>query len=126
MSPILGLGIDIVEIDRIRKGIEEHGFRFTERLFTEEERAYCDAHVDPSPHYAGRFAAKEAIVKALGVGFGKEVSWQDIKILNDEKGKPHVYFSPAFLARLAAPSFLISISHEKNYVVATALWIYTS
>lgn len=123
MTDILGLGTDILEIDRIRTSIEEHGEKFLNRLFTEEERRYCDRHQDPIPHYAARFSAKEAIVKALGTGFGKEISWQDIEIVKDPKGKPCVHFSPKLQLHLSSPAVLISISHEKHYVTATALWL---
>ncbi len=123
MSEVIGLGTDILEIERIRKSIEEHGERFLKRLFTEQEINYCKKHQDPIPHYAGRFAGTEAVVKALGTGFGKEVSCQDIEILNDQKGKPVVYFSPKTQLELNCPTLLISISHEKHYVTATALWM---
>jgi holo-[acyl-carrier protein] synthase len=118
---ILGIGNDIVEIHRIHESIAQYGERFLERLFTAEERAYCSKHQDPVPHFAGRFSAKEAIVKALGVGFGKEVGWHDIEILNDAHGKPVVTFSPAAAARLSNPKVLVSISHCKLYATAVAI-----
>lgn len=125
MNKVAGLGTDILEIERIRKSIYEHGEKFLNRLFTEEERLYCDRHQDPIPHYAARFAGKEAVVKALGTGFGKEVSWKDIEIIKDEKGKPCVHFSPKLQVALSSPTILISLSHEKHYVTATALWLKT-
>ena len=123
MSEILGLGTDILEIERIRKSISEHGEKFLNRLFSEKERLYCDKHQDPTPHYAARFAGKEAVVKALGTGFGQEVSWQDIEIIKDAKGKPCVHFSPKLQLALSSPTVIISLSHEKHYVTATALWL---
>lgn len=123
MSEILGIGTDIVEIARIRKCITTHQETFLNRLFTENERLYCDKHKDPTPHYAARFAAKEAVVKALGTGFGKKISWKDIEIERDEKGKPSVQFSPKLRKELSSSNILISLSHEKHYVTAVALWI---
>ncbi|NGX62394.1 MAG: Holo-[acyl-carrier-protein] synthase, partial [Chlamydiae bacterium] len=102
-----GVGTDIIEVSRIRIALERHGDRFLERIFTEKERAYSKRASDPIPHLAGRFAAKEAIVKALGTGIGKEVSWQEVEILNDPLGKPEVYLSPR-LQKLFCGRFLLS------------------
>ncbi len=121
MNQILGIGNDIIEIDRIRACILEHGKRFLERLFTEEERNYCLKHKDPAPCFAGRFAAKEAIVKALECGFGAEAHWQDISILVGSKGKPEVSLSFSLRQRFEDPRILISISHCKLYATAFAI-----
>ena len=118
---VLGLGNDILEIQRIREAIESQGDRFIERLFTAREQAYCKKHADPMPHYAARFSAKEAIVKALGTGFGEKASFLDIEILNDEKGKPEVFFSEALNNHFHHPQVLLSISHCKNYVATVAI-----
>ena len=120
---ILGIGTDIIEIDRIRKSIENHGYRLLARLFTTKEQDYCLKYKDPIPHFAGRFSAKEAIVKALGTGFGEHASWLDIEILNDSHGKPEVHLSSSINERLRNPRLLISISHCQEYVTATAIWI---
>lgn len=119
---ILGLGSDILEIARIRRVIDTHGKRATHRLFTPKERLYCLKHKDAISHFAGRFAAKEAISKALGCGIGRLASWQDIEILNNENGKPEVFLSSALKARFNDPKILLSISHSKNYAIATAIW----
>jgi holo-[acyl-carrier protein] synthase len=119
---ILGLGNDIIEIKRIRKSVDRHGYRLISRLFTTKEQDYCFKYKDPIPHFAGRFAAKEAIVKALGTGFGEHAGWQDIEILNDEKGRPVVEFSNALNQQFNNPQILISISHCELYATATALW----
>ncbi len=123
MSKILGIGNDIIEIVRIRKSISEHGNRFLERIFTEKEREYCLKHKDPAPCFAGRFSAKEAIVKALGCGFGAEAHWQDISISADTKGKPEVSLSAPIRQRFGNPHLLISISHCKLYATAFAIWV---
>ena len=121
--PVLGIGNDIIEIERIRKSIDNHGYRLLSRLFTTKEQDYCLKHKDPIPHFAGRFSAKEAIVKAFGSGFGKYASWLDLEILNDKMGKPEVTFSESVNKHFNKPRVLISISHCELYVTATAIWI---
>jgi holo-[acyl-carrier protein] synthase len=83
---IAGLGVDIVEIDRMREALRRHP-RIRERLFSEEERAYCDARNKPEIHYAMRFAAKEAVLKALGTGFSG-MTFRDVEVVRDERGRP--------------------------------------
>jgi holo-[acyl-carrier protein] synthase len=121
----LGIGNDIVEIDRIRSSMKKHGNRLLSRLFTVKERDYCLKYSDPIPHFAGRFSAKEAIVKALGTGFGEHISWLDIEILNNSAGKPDVFFSSKLQAKVAHTQMLISISHCQLYVTAMAIWTRT-
>jgi holo-[acyl-carrier protein] synthase len=121
-SSILGIGNDIIEIERIRKSLVDHGKKMLSKLFTEKEQDYCLKHQDNAPHFAGRFSAKEAIVKALGTGFGEHVSWLDIEILNEESGKPVAYFSNKLKEKLGDTSVLISISHCRHYVNAVAIW----
>ena len=117
-----GLGNDIVEIDRIRSSIQRHGLHFLNRLFSLREQDYCYRFQDPSPHFAGRFCAKEAIAKALGTGFGAELSWLDIEVLNNEQGKPVVHLSAALMEKYKSPRILVSISHCIQYATATAVW----
>lgn len=121
-NPIKGIGNDIIEIKRMAQSIERHGQHFLNRLFTQREQDYCYKHKDPVPHFAGRFAAKEAIVKALGTGFGAHVGWHDIEVLNDEHGKPVVHLKPALEAQYGAGALLVSISHSADYATAFALW----
>jgi len=118
-----GLGNDIIEIDRIREGFEQHKEQFLNRLFTPKEQDYCQTQSDPFPRFAGRFAAKEAIVKSLGCGFGAEASWHDIEILSDASGKPIVHLSDAIQQRFSNPQILLSISHCKTYATAVAIWL---
>lgn len=117
-----GLGNDIVEIERIRQSIDRHGQHFLNRLFTHREQDYCYKYKDPVPHFAGRFAAKEAIAKALGTGFGTHLSWHDIEILNDEHGRPHVHLSESAKKHFDTPNLLLSISHSTTHATAVALW----
>jgi holo-[acyl-carrier protein] synthase len=121
---IRGLGNDIIEINRIRAGIDRHGHHFVNKLFTEHEQQYCTKYRDSAPHFAGRFAAKEAIAKALGVGLGEKLSWLEIEIRNNFEGKPFAILSPKVMATFHEPQLLIAISHCREYATATA--IYTS
>ena len=120
---ILGIGNDIIEIERIRKSIDTHGLRLLSRLFTIKEQDYCLKYKDPVPHFAGRFSAKEAVVKALGTGFGEQASWLDLEILNDSQGKPCVNFSTSLEGKTKGSVMLISISHCKLYATAFAIWV---
>jgi holo-[acyl-carrier protein] synthase len=87
---ILGTGIDIVEVLRIANMIERHGELFITRVFTDHEIEYCSSRKAATQHYAGRWAAKEAVLKALGTGWRRGISWRDIEIHNDTKGTPTV------------------------------------
>src|SRR6266567_4342597 len=100
--PILGHGIDIVETARIRKLIDQHGAHFLDRVFTPGEQAYCNISRKRSlEHYAGRFAAKEAVLKVLGTGWRGGIAWTDIEIAKEPSGQPHVVLGGE-CARIAA------------------------
>ena len=118
---IRGIGNDIIEISRIRQSVERHGLHFINRLFTSREQDYCYKYQDPIPHFAGRFAAKEAIAKALGTGFGEHLAWHDIEVLNDDLGKPIVHLSTHALTQFQKPHLLVSISHSAEYATAVAV-----
>ena len=120
---IHGIGTDIIEIERIRKAIKRHNTSFQKKLFTIKEQHYCLKHRDPAPFFAGRFAAKEAIAKALGTGIGNILSFVDIEIINDDKGKPIAHFSDPIHSRFGALHILLSISHCKLFATAVAIWI---
>ena len=122
-SDLQGLGNDIIEIERIRLSIERHGQHFLNRLFSQTEQDYCYRFKDPVPHFAGRFAAKEAIAKALGTGFGTDLSWHDMEVLGNETGKPTVHFSEAAKHRFNHPRILVSISHSTSHATAVAIWL---
>lgn len=119
---VLGLGNDIIEIERVSGVIKRHGKHFLDRVFSKAEQEYCLKHAQSERHFAGRFAAKEAIVKALGTGLKSGISWLDFEILNDEAGKPFVKASAKITARFKSPLLLISISHCKSYAMATAIY----
>jgi holo-[acyl-carrier protein] synthase len=114
---ILGVGNDIVEVARIKAILSRHPQRFLDRVFTPHEQDYCLKRKDPALHLAARFAAKEAIVKALGTGFSQGLSWLDIEIR-----KPVASFSP-FAKELFGDLLLhISMSHCHQYATAVAIW----
>jgi holo-[acyl-carrier protein] synthase len=119
-NSLLGLGTDIIEIERIRRSLERHGDDFLNRIFTKKEQEYCRQYKDPTPHFAGRFSAKEAIAKALGTGLGASLGWCDLEILPDEKGRPVVHLSKEAEARFSKPKILVSISHCTTHAMATA------
>ncbi len=95
---ILGTGIDLAEPARLRRACERRGQRLLERLFTEREREACERARDPWPRYAGRFAAKEALLKALGTGLRRGLGWRQIETVNDGAGKPGIELSGRALA----------------------------
>jgi holo-[acyl-carrier protein] synthase len=123
---IRGLGVDLIEIERIAQAIARHPTRFLEKLFTPKEIAYCSHYANSAVHFAGRFAGKEAIAKALGTGFGSQLYWQDLEIINNRLGKPEVFFSSAAQARFDHPTILLTISHTKQLATATALWLHNA
>lgn len=119
---IRGIGIDIIEINRIEEAVEKNP-KFLERILTERERNYIKEHRKPHSTVAGYFAAKEAISKALGTGF-REFTWQDIEVQKDEKNRPiAVLYNKAMeqLQNLDATEVWISISHSKKDAVAQAI-----
>lgn len=118
---IHGVGTDIIEVKRIEESIERFGQRFLDRIFSFDEQAYCLHHRDAARHFAGRFAAKEAIVKALGTGFRDGIGWLDIEIVNDSQGKPLAQLSSKLLETFDSPRIHLSISHGRDYATAFAI-----
>ncbi len=113
------IGTDIVEISRIRKLITAHPDRFIAKIFTPKEIEYCNRMVDPSIHFAGRFAAKEAIKKALIVsGVDSTIGWQDMEILATQNGAPRVLLHGSKIANLNSR---VSIAHTNQTAIAVAL-----
>jgi holo-[acyl-carrier protein] synthase len=119
---VLGLGIDIIEIDRIKKSIEKYGDRFLNKVFTPEEIKYCSSKFNKFQHFAARFAAKEAVYKALASGWQSGLRWKDIEIQNDSAGMPSINASGKLKSFLSDNTQLrISISHSENYVTSVAI-----
>jgi holo-[acyl-carrier protein] synthase len=118
------VGTDIVAVDRIAALIRDHGMAFLERWFTAREIDYCSGKAVPSRHFAARFAAKEAVAKALPVAWDGPLPWRSIEIVNDPCGVPSVSLSGAILAaatRAGAGEIRVSLSHCDEYATATAL-----
>jgi len=120
---VKGLGNDIIEIQRIKAALERQGKSFLDKIFTREEQEYCLSYNEPERSLAGRFAAKEAVLKALGTGIIPGVSWLDIAITKDALGKPSVVLSSRLMERFCSPTILISISHCRTYATAVALLV---
>ena len=118
---VRSIGIDILEINRIRSAYEKYGERFLQKIFTPFEIDYCQKHKDPYPRFAARFCAKEAVAKALGTGFGAHLSFQDIEIRHDEAGRPIVFLSPKTNKFFKKPHFHLSISHCKEHATAMVM-----
>ncbi len=111
---IIGTGVDITEVRRLRHAVEKWGDSFLQRVFTQEELKNAETRGSRYQHLAGRFAAKEAVFKALG---DKDLNWKDVQILNDKEGKP---YCAILNGRGQKIEVHISISHVKNYAVASA------
>jgi holo-[acyl-carrier protein] synthase len=121
---IIGMGTDIVECLRIGRMVEEFGELFLRRVYTDDEIRYCQARKRSTEHFAGRWAAKEAILKCLGTGWRKGLSWTDMEIRNEPDGQPKVYLCAT--AREVAESLhisdiMLSISHCRAYATASAI-----
>lgn len=121
---ILGIGTDIIEVPRIGRMIEQHGELFLRRVYTDREIHYCQARKHAFEHFAGRWAAKEAILKAIGTGWAKGICWTDMEIRHDPAGGPRVLVRGG--ARDAAlrrgiSEIRISISHCRTYATAFAI-----
>ncbi|MFP4144785.1 MAG: holo-ACP synthase [Phycisphaeraceae bacterium] len=122
---IVGHGIDITETDRVARMIEQHGEHFLARCFTEGERGYAAANPKRlAEHLAGRFAAKEAILKALGTGWSDGIGWTDAEVGREKSGRPTVRLhgrAAEIAAGLGITSWSLSISHVRTHAVASAL-----
>ena len=108
---IEGIGVDIVSVNRIKKLYEKFGVKFLNKIFTDKEIAYCLSHTNPYPHFAARFAVKEAVIKALKKPEGLKL--KDIELINNPDGSPEI-----FLNEKNKKEIFVSISHEKSYAIA--------
>jgi holo-[acyl-carrier protein] synthase len=121
---IVGIGVDIVEISRLRATLDRHRDSFLRRVFTPAEQEFCAAHRDPVPHYAVRFAAKEALFKAIGTGWAKGVSWIDVEVLRSGAGAPTIVLSgeaKKFAQQLGAQTVHVSLSHAVENAIAVVI-----
>lgn len=122
---IVGLGLDIAEVDRIEAAIRRHGAPFLERLFTPAEVGYCERHKNRFERYAARFAAKEAAMKALGTGWSQGVRWRDIEVTREITGKPTLRLAGAarkIAERMGANNISVSITHSGNLALAQVIF----
>ncbi len=121
---IIGHGVDIVEVARIARMHADHGRHFLDRCFTPAEQAYCLDHKAAAVHLAGRFAAKEAILKVLGTGWRGPIAWTDLEILNNAVGKPELRLAgecARIAAALGITRWHVSISHTENQALGSAI-----
>ncbi len=124
---IIGIGVDLVKIDRIGRAVKSR-VGFLERVFTESEREYCSRQKFPAQHYAGRFAAKEAVLKAIGTGWSAGVKWTDMEVLHGEGGGPIVNVSGRvkdLMDLKGVKQILLSYSHDEGYAVAQVVLVGT-
>lgn len=122
---IVGTGIDITETERIEQVLGRHGERFSKRLCTPEEIAYCERFKNRAERYAARFAAKEAAFKALGTGWREGVRWLDVEVTHEPSGKPGLVLRGRALEvakQLHVTRMAVSISHAERYVVALVVF----
>ena len=121
---IVGTGIDIAEVPRIRQSIERFGQRFLQRIYTPGEMRYCDSKANRYERYAARFAAKEAAMKALGTGWNYGVRWCDCEVVRMPGGRPTIAFhgrAAEFATRLGAKNVALSISHTTEQAIAQVI-----
>lgn len=120
---LIGLGADVIEVERVRGVLERQGERFLNRVFTDEERAYCSAMKFPHKHYAARFAAKEAVSKCFSTGIGAELGWRSVSIYHGDRHQPLVRLDEqgaALLRHVGATHVHITLSHTDTVAMAVA------
>jgi holo-[acyl-carrier protein] synthase len=121
---IVGTGIDVTEVPRVAQSIERFGERFLRRIFTDEERRYCESKANRVERYAARFAAKEAAMKALGTGWSRGVRWCDIEVFRQPGSRPTIRFhgkAAEFVARLGSKNVALSLSHTSEQAIAIVI-----
>jgi holo-[acyl-carrier protein] synthase len=121
---VLGIGTDITEVLRIAQMIERHGELFVDRVYTPAEIDYCRARKMATQHFAGRWAAKEAILKALGTGWRRGISWRDIEVTNASSGRPQAVLrggAAEMAEKMGIRGILVSISHCRSHATAYAV-----
>jgi len=121
---IIAHGIDLVDFGRIEQMVERHGRRFLSRVFTPAEQAYAEANRNGMEKLAGRFAAKEAVLKLLGTGWRGKIAWTDIEVVNSESGQPQVRLTgqvKKIADELGIGHITVSITHTANFAIASAV-----
>ena len=115
---IIAIGVDLCDVQRLNKIISEHGERFLKKVYTTGEITYCAKKSDEGAAYAARFAAKEALLKAIGTGLRDGINWKDIEVVNDELGKPEFKFYGKTSSVIGNRRVMVSLSHTHEYAVA--------
>jgi holo-[acyl-carrier protein] synthase len=119
---IIGIGVDIIEIDRVKNSVDKFGEQFLNKIFTKNELDYCLSKANKYQHLAARFAAKEAVSKALATGWNNEFNWKNVEIFNKPNGMPYVELKGNLKSFLSDDKMLkISMSHSRDYVVCFAI-----
>ena len=121
---IFGTGIDIIEIDRIKKSIQKYSDRFKQKVFTQKEIDFCHSQADPVKHFAARFSVKEAVLKCFGTGITSGILWKDIEVGKQKSGQPVLNLhgkGKKLFNQLKLKHIHISITHDKSYAVAHAI-----
>lgn len=120
---LVGLGADVIEVARIRRAVERQGERFLERVFTEEERAYCFKMAHPHKHLAARFAAKEAVSKCFTTGIGSSLGWRSVSVYHGPRSEPLVRLDSrgeVLLRDVGATRVILTLSHTESVAMAVA------
>jgi holo-[acyl-carrier protein] synthase len=121
MGDILGIGVDVVDVKRMKVVLDARGTPLIKKLFTESEVAYCSSRKNPHEHFAARFAAKEAVSKAMQTGWSGKFRWRDVEIMNHPSGAPKVILHDFVADHLVHCNVHISLSHTESTVVAFAI-----
>ena len=123
---VIGVGIDTIEVSRIKDSVERHGEHFLNKIFTSNEQAYCNDKSDSAPFYATRFAAKEAMAKAFRTGMGKDFGWLDSEIIHGMVGEPFIKLSQSgqeMLEKVGASKVLVSLTHLSTVASAVVILV---
>ena len=123
---LIGIGCDLIEVERIRGVLERHGDRFLKRTFTDEEQAYCSQLKFPHKHYAARWAAKEAVSKAFTTGIGSHLDWTSVSVYHGLRLEPLIRLddkATALLHQIGGTGVLVSLSHTETHAMAVAAFV---
>jgi holo-[acyl-carrier protein] synthase len=121
---IAGIGVDLCEVDRLEAAIGRHGERFLARIYTPAERRYCESKANKMERFAGRFAAKEAAMKAIGTGWSRGVGWRDFEVIRTPSGQPIIQFhgvAQEIAARMGVRRALVTITHIRSMALANVV-----
>lgn len=118
MGKILGIGVDVVDVKRMKRVLEKQGKIFLDKVFSDMEVTYCKTRKKPYIHFGARFAAKEAVAKAMRTGWSGAFHWRDIEVVNDQSGAPHILLSRDVAKALEQCTVHLSLSHTDNTIVA--------